>query len=224
MAENRNLPTIIELYDDVTVASEMNQLNILLNQLPRPEWVKEHPHISGYKYIPIERIEFLLTRLFLQWRVEVKDVKLIANSVQVTVRLHYLQPISLDWTWQDGVGASPLQMNKGAGAIDFNTMKSGAVQMAAPAAETYAIKDAAEKIGRIFGKDINRKDFINYDGLQTAFVKDKASYKREVENALQHCQDDELRGEIVNSILDAESLKTDTAEFYQNLISNLTGK
>jgi hypothetical protein len=33
--------------------------------------------------------------------------------------------------------------------------------MAAPAAESYALKDAAEKLGRIFGKDINRKDTID---------------------------------------------------------------
>jgi len=32
----------------------------------------------------------------------------------------------------------------------------------APAAESYAFKDAAEKFGKIFGKDINRKDNITY--------------------------------------------------------------
>lgn len=34
-----------------------------------------------------------------------------------------------------------------------------------PAAESYAIKDAAEKIGKLFGKDMNRADQINYDNL-----------------------------------------------------------
>ena len=36
---------------------------------------------------------------------------------------------------------------------------------AAPAAESYAIKDAAEKLGKIFGKDLNRKDVIGYESL-----------------------------------------------------------
>jgi hypothetical protein len=34
-----------------------------------------------------------------------------------------------------------------------------------PAAESYAVKDAAEKIGRIFGKDLNRKDLLTYDSI-----------------------------------------------------------
>ena len=67
--------------------------------------------------------------------------------------------------WQDGVGAAPLQTDKGAGAIDFNKIKNDAVMKAAPAAESYAVKDATEKIGKLFGKDLNRADKILYDSL-----------------------------------------------------------
>jgi hypothetical protein len=120
---------------------------------------------SGVKYIPIGIIEYLLTRIFSKWRVEIKESKLLANSVQVTVRLHFLDPVSGEWDWQDGIGASPLQTDKGAGAIEFDKIKNGAVMMAAPAAESYAIKDAAEKLGKLFGKDLNRKDVIGYNSL-----------------------------------------------------------
>ncbi len=61
----------------------------------------------------------------------------------------------------DGIGASPIQTAKGSAATDFTQVNTSAVQMAAPAAESYALKDAAEKLGRIFGKDINRKDTID---------------------------------------------------------------
>lgn len=37
--------------------------------------------------------------------------------------------------------------------------------MALPGAESYAIKDAAEKIGRVFGKDLNRKELMAYENL-----------------------------------------------------------
>jgi hypothetical protein len=37
--------------------------------------------------------------------------------------------------------------------------------MSAPASESYAIKDAAEKIGAIFGKNLNRADRMSYDIL-----------------------------------------------------------
>ena len=48
----------------------------------------------------------------------------------------------------------------------------GSVMKAAPAAESYAIKDAAEKIGKLFGKDLNRADKIMYDSLLTLVKKD----------------------------------------------------
>lgn len=161
----RDLPKISDLYADKEMIIKDTQLAIILNSEPKQEWVKTHPMIKA-KYIPIEIVEYLLTRIFGRWKVEIKESKLLANSVTCTVRLWYIDPISGEWEWQDGIGASPLQTDKEKGAVDFNFIKSGAVMMAAPAAESYAIKDAAEKLGKIFGKDLNRKDAIGYDSLQ----------------------------------------------------------
>ena len=159
--ENKKLPTIQELHSDTEMAIKENAFNVLMNNPPKKEWIKKHPH-GNFNYIPIERVEWLLTYIFTNWHAEIREVKLIANSISVTVRLHYKHPVSGD-TFQDGVGAAPLQTEKGAGAIDFNQMKTNAVQLAAPSAESYAIKEAEEKIGKLFGKDINRKDTMNYD-------------------------------------------------------------
>ena len=74
---------------------------------------------------------------------------MIANSVVVTIRLHYQNPMDGELRWQDGIGGSPMQTAKDASATDFSQIKSGAVMMAAPAAESYAIKDAAEKLGKL---------------------------------------------------------------------------
>jgi hypothetical protein len=173
---SRQLPVIQELYDgDLALKHNQNEFNILVNQPPNPKWVKDHPYAKGVKYIPIERIEYLLTRLFLRWRVEIKDSKIVGNSMCVTVRLHYQNIEDDQWSFQDGIGASPLQTDKGTGAIEFSNLKSNAVMLAAPAAETYAIKDAAEKIGKLFGKDINRKDEIGYDTLMGAIPEEGPS-------------------------------------------------
>ena len=67
--------------------------------------------------------------------------------------------------WQDGIGAAPIQTDKGAGATDWNAVKTDGVQKAAPAAESYAVKDAAEKFGKIFGRDVSRKGSMNYTDL-----------------------------------------------------------
>jgi hypothetical protein len=158
------VPTLSELVSDSIERINSNNLMVLLNQEPPKEWIKKHPTTQG-DYLPIERVEYLLSRIFTRWWVDVKQVYTIANSVAVSVRLFVVNPLDGNEMWQDGLGASPIQTEKGAGAMDWNKAKSAGVQMAAPIAESFAIKDAAEKFGKLFGKDLNRKDQINYNSL-----------------------------------------------------------
>jgi len=158
----KKVPSLSELYSDKNAMLKQNELNIILNAEPKKEWVKIHP-MSKQKYLPIERVEYLLTMIFGSWNVEIRDTKLIANSVVVTVRLHVNNPLTGEPMFQDGIGAMPIQIDKSSkSAVDFQAMKSNAIQLGAPAAESYAIKDASEKFGKIFGKDVNRKDSVNY--------------------------------------------------------------
>lgn len=96
-----------------------------------------------------------------------RDYKLIANSVCVSMRVHYWNASIKDWDYQDGLGAIPIQISKdkGAGATDFANMNSKAIQLALPGAESFAMKDAIEKIGRLFGRDISRKDNMQYEPI-----------------------------------------------------------
>jgi len=166
---NKNLPAIQDIYSESVELIKENNLNILLNQPPKASWIKQHPMFAKVQYLPIERVEYLLTSIFVKWHVEIKSVQLIANSVVVTVRLFYMNPVNGEMLYQDGVGASPLQTDKDAGATDWTKIKSDAVMKSAPAAESFAVKDAAEKIGNLFGKDLNRADKILYDSLIDKF-------------------------------------------------------
>lgn len=162
------IPKLEDLYNDVALSSKQNDLNKLLNCEPKKEWIKENKFANNSRYIPVEIVEYLLTSIYIKWRIEVKSIQVIANSVVATVRLFVMDPITGEWDWNDGVGASPIQTAKGASATDFTQVNTSAVQMAAPAAETYAFKDAAEKFGKIFGKDLNRKDEVNYQQMMAA--------------------------------------------------------
>ena len=159
------IPTITDLIQDDEMALKDNALMVILNQNPPEKWLSTHPMIQGYKYLPIERVEWLLSRIFTKWYVEIKDTKILANSVCVTVRLWVKNPITGVDEFQDGIGAAPIQTNKGAGAANWDEVKSDGVQKAAPSAESYAIKDAAEKFGKIFGKDVSRKNTFDYNQL-----------------------------------------------------------
>jgi hypothetical protein len=134
-----------------------------MNQQPKQEWIKEHPFIKGYKYLPIERIEYLLKTIFKRYRIEITGQGTSFNGVWVTVRIHYLHPITGEWDYHDGIGATQLQTAKGTSPADLGNINNGALSMAFPMAKTIAIKDAADHFGKLFGADLNRKDVISYE-------------------------------------------------------------
>lgn len=164
------VPNFSDLVNMEVVNSKDKEFQILLNQSPPEKWIKRNKFAGNSLYLPIDKIEYLLATLFLEYRIEIKDYKQLANSVCAHIRLHLKSPITGKWTYQDGAGAAPLQTKEGAGAIDWNQIQTGAVQMALPMAVSYAIKDAAGNIGRLFGKDLNRKDVMDYIGLAKNYV------------------------------------------------------
>ena len=168
-----SLPKLSDIYEASKnlALSKDNDLVVLLNQDPPKEWLKDHPTAAKVKYIPIAIVEWLLTYIFTFWRVEILEAKLVANSIQVTVRLFYRDPVSGEEKHTDGIGAAPLQTNAGSAASDFDKIKNAAVMIAAPMAKSYAIKDAAETLGKLFGKNLNRKEDIDYTHLQGRFEK-----------------------------------------------------
>jgi hypothetical protein len=158
----QNLPTLADLHHDREIAFKNDQLNLLLNQPVPEEWVKDHPFAKNVKYIPIEKVEYLLTRIFQEWRVEVLSEGVMFQSVYVKVRLHYKNPISGEWSFHDGLGAVGVQTDAGKSASDLSAIKQDAIMKALPAAESYAVKDAAEKLGELFGKNLNRKETMSF--------------------------------------------------------------
>ena len=158
-----NLPKIKDIYSDKLTVQKDDVFVTLMNQPPQPKWVKEHPFIKGYKYLPIERVEYLLKTIFKRYRIEITGQGQSFNGVWVTVRVHYLHPITNEWDFHDGIGASQLQTSKGTSPADLGNINNGALSMAFPNAKTIAIKDACDHFGKLFGADLNRKDIISYE-------------------------------------------------------------
>lgn len=160
------IPKLTDLIEETPYTEREDGLMVLLNQDPYEKWVKIHPLNSSVKYLPIERVEYLLNRIYGGFNVEVKNQPVIlVNSVQVTVRVHVVNPVTEEKEFQDGVAAWPIQMDEGSNPTDITKIKPNGVQLAVAAAKSDAIKDAAHHFGRIFGRDLNRKDKSDYDSL-----------------------------------------------------------
>lgn len=144
----------------------LEQLNVILSTPPPENWVKVHPFIKGYKYLPIDKVEYLLRRCFKKYKIEVLKTGMLMNAVEVTVRVHYFNPATETMEFHDGVGAQELQTKKDTGSLklDMSNVNSGAVAMALPIAKSVAIKDACDHFGDLFGANLNRKDALVFTG------------------------------------------------------------
>lgn len=186
MEKPNKLPKISDLDLSPEVALKNDQLKTLLNAQPKNDWVKQHPMARGVVYLPIERVEYLLDVIFQRWRVEVLQVAQLFQSVQVTIRLHFFNPVTGEWDYHDGIGAMAVQTDKGASASDLGAIKNDAVMKAAPAAKSYAIKDAAEHLGKLFGRDLNRADQIAFTPRRVTSDDEKLEKIRVLFNDTQH--------------------------------------
>lgn len=204
--DQTNLPTLADLVSDIESYQKKDQLNFLLNQEPPEKWIKTHPFIKAkddsgnnvpYRYLPIDKVEYLLRKIFKSYRIEILREGQLFNATYVTVRVHYIDPTTGEWSFHDGTGAQQIQTAKGSSPADLGSINNGAVAMALPSAESYAIKDACEKFGKLFGADLSRQNTLPAV-MMPSLEKDKVYYriKTHIENAQSLDQLRQVEGEV----------------------------
>jgi hypothetical protein len=182
----------------------LEQLNVILSTPPPATWVKQHPFIKGYNYLPIDKVEYLLRRCFKKYQIEVIKTAQLFNAIEVTVRVHYLNPATNEMMYHDGVGAQELQTTKGSGNLnmDMSNVNKGAVMMALPIAKSIAIKDACDHFGDLFGANLNRKDIVQFTGDTELLSSEAIHTSKEKERVEKHI----LNANNVETLVQVESL------------------
>lgn len=175
------LPTLAELFDtSLELAGKQEGLNALLNAEPPKTWVREHPFIKGHRYVPIDKVEYLLRKIFKHYQIEITGQGTAFNGVWVTVRVHYYNPALKAMSFVDGIGASQLQTKKDTSPSDLINVNNGAISMAFPIAKTLAIKDACQLIGNVFGGNLDRKDTLQFEPDQEIITKSREEKRKEL--------------------------------------------
>ena len=164
--QQNKLPTLADLTEDVELAFKNDQFNLLMNQPPPQSWVKTHPFIKGYNYLPIDKVEYLLKKIFKAYSIKITGQGTAFNGVWCTVRISVTNPLTGQTIEHDGIGAAQLQTKRDTSPADLANINNGALSMAFPIAKTLAIKDAADNFGKIFGSDLNRKDVVAFQSDQ----------------------------------------------------------
>ena len=156
---------LIKFENDLEKLVKQNKVMVALNQDPPAEWVKIHPSIKNFKYVPIERVEWLLKTLFNgNYKIEIIKTGLVLNTIEVTVRVHYKSVVTGEWLFHDGIGGKEIQTSSGSGSLklDLSNINRGAIEMALPIAKSEALKNACKSFGKMFGSDLNRKNEMEY--------------------------------------------------------------
>ena len=168
----------------------LEQLNVILSTPPPATWVKVHPFIKGYNYLPIDKVEYLLRRCFKKYQIEVLKTAQLFNAIEVTVRVHYLNPATNEMMFHDGVGAQELQTKKDTGNLnlDMSNVNKGSVMMALPIAKSIAIKDACDHFGDLFGANLNRKDIVQFTGDTELLSAEAIHESKEKERVIKHIE------------------------------------
>lgn len=172
---NKLIPKLTDIISDTDIFAKSDELKSILNVNPPEAWVNTNKYANNSLYLPIDKHETLLDRIFKRWRIEVLKTSTMFNAIEVTVRVHYFNPITNEWDYHDGVGAKELQTVANSGTLkpDFSNVGTNAVSMALPIAKSEAIKDATHHIGKIFGRDLNRKEAVDFQPTYANYTDNK---------------------------------------------------
>lgn len=169
---------VATLTKDLGLAIQVDSLNMLLNTTPPKTWFKNH---KGNDYLPIDRVKNNLITIFQDYDWEIQTVQVIANSICITGNLYVINPVTGRQRKLAGIGAWPIQLKSGSAPTDFNQIIQDAIQKNAPAAESLALKNAAQKLGKLFGGGNDEIEFA------PAYSKDVPLY--EIKNSISHGND-----------------------------------
>ena len=129
-----------------------------LNTEPDPREFDKTPDGKA-QTLPISFVEMTLDELFLgQWEVSECNTQQIFNEVVGYGVLTVWHPITNRPLKRTGFGAVVITQDKDAAVSDFNmTKKKNALDLTYPKLKAEITKNAAQTLGKIFGRDINRK-------------------------------------------------------------------
>lgn len=168
-AKTKDVPkngTELNLVEDdiqqVPVAGQLKELqnemefHKLLSKSPK-KLAKKHPQINA-QYLPVGIIEQMLDAIFPSWSFERVDSGILANSVFYEGVLTVQSPHNGKIFKRTGVAAIPIQLGKGSKPMEIENIVATAIQKNLPTAKSVALKNAAQSLGNLFGRSLNRDD------------------------------------------------------------------
>lgn len=166
-----------ELGESTTMRKKWQKLEAfqaMLNQAPPKESIEATPDGKA-KTMVISHVENALDTMYLgQWSTREFGFKVVGNELAGHITLEVVHPITGTTRTLIGAAAQAIMMDaapnelhgreKNEWAQDIRNKKSKALKMNLPALKSECLKNAAQQLGKAFGKDLNRKNASTFTG------------------------------------------------------------
>jgi len=192
----------------------MQNFSTKLNSLPSPESIDKTPDGKAGTIL-ISHIEMLLDENFFGlWETENFKWAVIANEIVGSIDLVLTHPVTNQKFRRVGAASVQIMVNAGTNALDVNNKKSNALDMGFPKLKTECVKNAANSLGKLFGRDLNRK---KVDFYSPVIKVDRAKMELErmmhlIKDAVNIEQLDLLRKDVPNELIDLWNSKIKTIQ------------
>ncbi|MCL2596234.1 MAG: hypothetical protein FWD66_00935 [Paludibacter sp.] len=130
---------------------------------PQPKEILVNKFANNSKYLPISNIEDKLDEIFFgAWQVKDFHYQVVANEIVGSLQLCIFHPFLQVWIERTGAAAVQIQMTskeKG-GDGDITNVRNKIINTLTkdfPHLKAACIMNAAKSLGKIFGRDLNRK-------------------------------------------------------------------
>lgn len=144
-----------------------------LNEQPDKREVKVNKMAGNSNYLPISFIETKLDEVFAGlWSFEMQREQVIANEIIGVGVLEVYNPVAQTWIRRSGTAAVMIQQvskeRGGTGRIsNIDDKIKNTLVKDFPHLETECLKSAAKKLGKMFGRDLNREFEDTYSPIYT---------------------------------------------------------
>lgn len=134
-----------------------------LNLEPNPEELDKTADGKA-RTLPISFIEMTLDEIYLgQWETSEPTYQQIFNEVVGSLVLTVWHPITGRPMRRVGFASVVITQDKDAQISEFNvTKKKNALDLSFPKLKSECVKNAAQSLGKVFGRDLNRKKVDQY--------------------------------------------------------------
>ena len=146
-----------------------------LNREPNANEVKPTPDGKA-KSLAISFVEMTLDELFFgQWDTQNFKWQAIANEVQGSLELVVVHPVTGKFITRVGAASVIItvdkvpdsikdnQQERNRWALDPSNKKPNALDLSFPKLKSECLKNAAQSLGKVFGRDLNRRESDQYN-------------------------------------------------------------